>query len=83
MAIENARLLAAVQSANERLERRVEERTAERDRVWNLSRDLLVVVEPDGRFRSVNPAWTALFGHSQHDVAGRPVTDFVHPTISP
>ncbi|MHA0318867.1 PAS domain-containing protein [Sphingomonas melonis] len=79
VAIENARLLAAVQSANERLERRVEERTAERDRVWNLSRDLLVVVEPDGRFRSVNPAWTALFGRSQHDVAGRPVTDFVHP----
>ncbi len=79
VAIENARLLAAVQSANERLERRVEERTAERDRVWNLSRDLLVVVEPDGRFRSVNPAWTALLGHSQHDVAGRPVTDFIHP----
>jgi PAS domain S-box-containing protein len=79
VAIENARLLAAVQAANETLEHRVAERTAERDRVWRLSRDLLVVVGADGIFRSVSPAWATIFGHEAEEVIGRSVNDFLHP----
>ena len=38
---------------------------AERDRVWNNSRDILVVVGVDGVFRAVNPAWTRILGHER------------------
>jgi PAS domain S-box-containing protein len=55
------------------------ERTAERDRVWRNSRDLLVVVGADGVFRAVNPAWTAILGHEASEVAGRSFLDFIWP----
>ncbi|WKB55465.1 PAS domain-containing protein [Eleftheria terrae] len=61
------------------LERQVAERTAERDRVWQNSRDLLVVVGADGILRAVNPAWTAILGHEPHEVVGRSFLEFVWP----
>ncbi|HEX6363612.1 MAG TPA: PAS domain-containing protein, partial [Albitalea sp.] len=61
------------------LEQQVAERTAERDRVWRNSRDLLVVVGADGIFRAVNPAWTAILGHDPEDVVGRSFVEFVWP----
>ena len=56
--------MAQLLGFNESLEQRVAERTAERDRVWRHSRDLLVVVGADGIFRAVNPAWQAVLGQS-------------------
>ena len=64
---------------NETLEADVAERTAERDRVWGTSRDLLVVVDRAGAFHAVNPAWTKILGWNEEEVLGRPVFDFVHP----
>ncbi|WP_128962331.1 PAS domain-containing protein [Bradyrhizobium guangzhouense] len=61
------------------LEQQVEERTAERDRVWRNSRDLLVVVGADGVFRTVNPAWTQILGHHPDDVVGHSFLDFIWP----
>jgi len=61
------------------LEQQVAQRTAERDRVWRNSRDLLTVVGADGIFRAVNPAWTAILGHAPADVVGRSFLDFVWP----
>jgi PAS domain S-box-containing protein len=61
------------------LERQVAERTAERDRVWQNSRDLLVVVGTDGIFRAVNPAWTSILGHRPEEVVGRSFLDFIWP----
>jgi PAS domain S-box-containing protein len=56
------------------------ERTrAARDRVWQNSRDLLVLIGPDGIFKAVNPAWTAILGHRQEDVVGRSFLEFLHP----
>ncbi|HEX2525445.1 MAG TPA: PAS domain S-box protein [Geminicoccus sp.] len=63
----------------ETLESRVRERTKERDRVWNNSRDLLAVLGEDGVFRSVSPSWTAVLGHRPGDLIGRHVLDLVHP----
>lgn len=79
VAIENARLLAEVQAANETLERRVTERTAERDRTWQLSRDLLITVDASGMLHSVSPAWKTVLGHHPSEVVGRSYRDFVHP----
>ncbi len=58
------------------LEARVEERTAERDRVWRNSRDLLAVIGADGVCRAANPAWTAVLGYRPEEVAGRSFLDF-------
>ncbi|MFY9294730.1 MAG: PAS domain S-box protein [Methylorubrum rhodinum] len=63
----------------EALERRIAERTAERDRVWRNSRDLLVVVGVDGVFRAVNPAWRTILGHDPAEVVGRSFQEFVWP----
>ena len=62
----------------ETLEAQVAERTAERDRMWRLSRDLLLVVDRRRRVSAVNPAVEAL-GWREGDVVGRPLMSFVHP----
>ena len=69
------------------LERLVNERTADRDRIWQNSSDILVVVDAGGIFRSVSPAWTAILGHPIEDVVGHPLSDFlvaedVEPTLA-
>ena len=69
----------ALERFNEALERRVAERTAEHDRVWRNSRDLLVVVGADGVFRAVNPAWETILGHAPSEVAGRSFLEFIWP----
>jgi PAS domain S-box-containing protein len=61
------------------LERQVAERTADRDRVWRNSRDLLAVADTDGRVRAVNPALTAILGYTLAEVVGRMFLDFVWP----
>ncbi len=64
---------------NDALEERVAERTRERDRVWQNSRDLLVVLGADGVFRAVNPAWTAILGHQPSELVGRSFREFIWP----
>lgn len=60
------------------LEERIEARTQERDRVWNLSRDLLFVAGRDGRFAAVNPAWEELLGFTPADLIGAPIASLIH-----
>ena len=69
----------ALRDLNETLERRVEARTAERDRVWRYSRDLLVIIGNDGILRAVNPAWTSILGYTPEEVIGHSYADFVVP----
>ncbi len=69
----------ALARSREQLETLVAERTAERNRIWRLSRDLLVVIGADGIFRAVNPAWSAILGHDPAEVVGRSFLDFVWP----
>ncbi|HWX47304.1 MAG TPA: PAS domain S-box protein [Roseomonas sp.] len=61
------------------LERRVAERTEERDRIWQLSRDMLGVSSASGVFVSVNPAWTRTLGWSAAELVGRSPEWLVHP----
>ena len=68
-----------LRAVNDILERRIEERTTERDRVWRNSRDLLVVVDADGAIRAANPAWALILGHDPQEVIGRHFIDFVWP----
>jgi PAS domain S-box-containing protein len=64
---------------NASLEHRVAERTAERDRVWRNSRDLLVVIGRRWKLLAVNPAITTLLGYDAARVIGRRFDEFVHP----
>ncbi|MGF7174141.1 PAS domain S-box protein [Azospirillum doebereinerae] len=69
----------ALHQLNDTLEQRVEAAVAERDRLWQTSRDLLVVIDREGHFKAVNPAWVREFGHAEADMTGARVADFVHP----
>ena len=65
--------------ANARLESNVAARTAERDRLWDASPDLLVILDFEGRFLLVNPAWTDILGYAPDDLVGAQVESLVHP----
>ncbi len=54
-------------------------RSAERDRFFTLSLDMLAVAEPDGRFTSVNPAFEETLGHDLQELKQRHFMSFVHP----
>lgn len=64
---------------NETLEQEVAQRTADRDRMWRLSTDIMLVARYDATIEAVNPAWTTLLGWSETDLLGRAFMDLVHP----
>ena len=68
-----------LRNLNDSLEAQVEARTAERDRAWRLSQELLVVALPDGDIESVNPIWTQLLGWQPDELVGEPFIAFTHP----
>ena len=67
----------------EKLEAEIEERTLERDRIWNVSEDLLGVSNFDGYFINMNPAWTKLLGWSQDEIKKMHVSELRHPDDAP
>ena len=64
---------------NATLEERVEARTQDRDRIWRLSTDLMLIAEFNGEIVAVNPAWTQVLGWSQSELKGKSFLDFLHP----
>ena len=73
----------ALAELNATLAQRVAEQAAERDRLWQTSQDLLVVVDPDATCRAANPAWTVVLGWRPEEVVGKNLLDFVHPDDRP
>ncbi len=77
---EEARQLALkLAELNATLAERVREKTRERDRIWNVSRDLLMVADYSGAWRTVNPAWTQVLGWSESDLLDRTSRWLEHP----
>jgi PAS domain S-box-containing protein len=77
------RALADLARLNATLEERVEERTRERDRIWTLSRDPLLITDQDGRWLAASPAWTTLLGWSRAELLGRTAAWMGHPDDPP
>lgn len=51
----------------------------ERDRLFNLSLDMLCVANFKGRFEQVNPAWTECLGWTAEELTSSPMSEFIHP----
>ncbi len=64
---------------NATLAERVEEKTRERDRIWNVSQDLLLVADRSGIWQTVNPAWTRTLGWSEGELLNRTSQWLEHP----
>ncbi|MCY1040396.1 PAS domain S-box protein [Corallococcus sp. bb12-1] len=78
---ERKRAEEGLRALNETLEARVTERTAERDLMWRLSQDLMIVVDlkRGGNILAANPAWERLLGWTEAELVGTPVQHFLHP----
>jgi len=73
------RLADQLAELNATLAQRVEEKTRERDRIWNVSQDLLVVADRNGVWQTVNPAWTRTLGWSEAELLNRTSEWLEHP----
>jgi PAS domain S-box-containing protein len=76
---ERVRKEEALRVLNERLEAEITERIRERDRIWQVSEDLLGVSNFDGYFTRINPAWTTLLGWSEDEIRRMHVSELRHP----
>ena len=76
---ERDRIEGELRELSAKLEQEVERRTLERDRIWNVSEDLLGVANFDGYFLSMNPAWSRLLGWSEDEIKAMHVSALRHP----
>jgi PAS domain S-box-containing protein len=51
----------------------------DRDRLWQLSQELLVVCDFEGGITAVNPAVTRILGWDEDEFAGHNILSFIHP----
>lgn len=78
--VETERELKALAS---RFEREIAERTADRNRLWQLSTDIMLVTRSDLTITAVNPAWETVLGRAETDLLGLSVLDLLHPEDVP
>lgn len=69
----------ALQQLNEMLGERVVKRTRERDRTWELSRELLGVMRFDMSPVSLNPAWETTLGWTREQLGNMQLWEIIHP----
>ncbi len=74
---------AELRRRNESLAGQVAARTRERDRIWNVSQDLLLVVDAAGNWISVNPAWQRTLGWSEDELLAGLLPSLEHPEDRP
>jgi PAS domain S-box-containing protein len=55
------------------------ENARDRDRMWVMSQDLMLVCDFSGMITAVNPSATRLLGWQQSEMLGQPLRAFLHP----
>lgn len=55
------------------------EAEAERDRLYNVSNDLLATISFDGELLHINPAWEKILGYKTEEILGKTIYDVSHP----
>ncbi|MFT4053941.1 MAG: PAS domain S-box protein [Novosphingobium sp.] len=68
-----------VQEVAERVKVAIERARAERDRLWDLSQDMLARADFAGMMSAVNPAWTRVLGWTENDLLTRGYASLIHP----
>ena len=76
---ERKRIEERLRQLNENLEQLVAQRTRERDRLWNVSDDLIGVADFSGLWASINPAASAILGWSHAELLAMPIASLWHP----
>ena len=78
--IQDQKLAAeALLTLNDKLAEQVSQRTAERDRIWLLSTELMLVADFGSQIVAVNPAFTTVLGWDEEQLIGKAFLDLVHP----
>ncbi|KRB53413.1 histidine kinase [Rhizobium sp. Root708] len=70
---------AKLEALNATLEQRVAERTADRNRMWRLSTDIMLVADFAATITAVNPAWRKVFQWEEDELVGRSFMELIHP----
>ncbi|SDH75164.1 PAS domain S-box-containing protein [Pseudomonas flavescens] len=76
---ERDRAIARVMALNDELEQKVIAQTFERGRTWQVTPDLLGVINQDGYLEASNPAWQTTLGWSAEELASSHFLTFVNP----
>ena len=72
-----------LEELNRSLETKIAERTRERDAMWRLSRDLLLVLDARLRIVAINPIVAELTGYTPEEAIGEAFVRFLHPEDRP
>jgi PAS domain S-box-containing protein len=59
--------------------RSLAESAADRERIWTMSRDLLLVCTHEGIVTAISPSVERTLGWRQEEILGRDLTGFIHP----
>lgn len=75
----HVRTQESLEQLTESLESEVATRTAERDRIWKISKDILAIASLDGSVTRTNPAATAILGWSAEELTTMSFPELSHP----
>jgi len=78
-ALERARAERELLHANEELATLLAARTADRNRIWQLADELMIICDLNGVILELNPAAGRLIGWTERELRGMPLSAFLHP----
>jgi PAS domain S-box-containing protein len=78
-AVERARAERELYRVNEELATLVAARTADRNRIWQLADELMIICDFNGALLEVNPAMVRVLGWSEEELRGMRILDLLHP----
>ncbi len=78
-AMEQASAETKLRQLNQTLEAQVAARTADRNRLWQMSSDIMLLCDMDGAIAAVNPAWKTMLGWQDDELIGTNLFALIHP----